>query len=91
MKGERPEYVPWLLTRGRLSRLYWASPARAFAWLVVTPFGVGIVAVLNLLVGSTIVGVVFIVGTALTLAQAVYYGPRALKALRGQRRTGAEQ
>jgi hypothetical protein len=79
---QRPDYVPRIWWRRRRGRWYWANPARMFALLVVTPVGLLAVALLNLLVGVTIVGVFFAVGTLITAGQAVRYGPRALRAAR---------
>jgi hypothetical protein len=89
--SERPDYVPPTWTRGPLNRRFWTDPTRVFAWLVVTPFGFLAVALLNLLVGSTVIGVLLAVGTVVAGIQAVIYAPRALRAVRANKRAGDPQ
>jgi hypothetical protein len=79
---ERPDYVPWIWTRGRLNRQFWSSPTRMFAWLVVAPFGLLAVTLLQFAVGSTALGVAFAVSTSAATIEALIYAPRALRAAR---------
>lgn len=83
---QRPDYVPRIWWRYRRGRLYWANPVRMFAWIIVTPVALLAVAMLNLLAGGTVVGVLLAVGALITATQAAHYGPRALRASRISRR-----
>lgn len=84
--AERPDYVPRTWTRGPLNRHFWSNPTRVFAWLVVTPFGFVVVALLNFLAGGTVVGVLLLLGAGISAIQAAIYAPRALRAVRARER-----
>jgi hypothetical protein len=84
--AERPDYLPRTWTRVPLDRHFWASPTHVFAWLVVAPFGFVVVAALNLIVGSTVVGAIVLLCAVVSIVQAAIYAPRALRAVRAQER-----
>jgi hypothetical protein len=88
---QRPDYVPAIWWKRSRGLWYWANPAKMFAWLVVTPVGLLAVALLNLLVGGTIVGVFFAVAALITAIQAAHYGPRAYRAARSSERAQNEK
>jgi hypothetical protein len=84
--AERPDYVPWTWTHGRLNRRFWSSPTRILAGLVVMPFALLAISLLQFGLGSTTWGVVFAVSAGAATIEAVVYAPRARRAARSNKK-----
>jgi ABC-type dipeptide/oligopeptide/nickel transport system permease subunit len=81
---ERPDYVPRTWTGGRINSWIAERPMRVFVWLLSVPGVVLAAAVVCLLIGRTVAGVVLMVAACPVGGQAVIYAPRALRAARAQ-------
>lgn len=88
---DRPDFIPWMWSRGRRNRLLWSRPDKVLRWFIYAVPGAALFALLGWLDEDPGFGYFMLAGASVIWLQALVYAPRAWRASRRRERAEVDE